>query len=202
MTVFRMEIVVWAIEIGRHYTAVITAMLAIVAFAQLDPRDLGDRVRLVGRLQHTGEKRFFLHRLFGVLGVNTRRTEKQQPLYSTLMRGLDDIGLNHQILVDEVRRVGVVGKNPTYLGRSQIHLGNLVLLEEGPYRSLIQQVQLITTGGKDIPIAQRQKAANDSRTNHSAMPCDENSLIQISRHSQFSTATGISWPCSLSKAWR
>ncbi|MNR57085.1 hypothetical protein D3C85_1777920 [compost metagenome] len=92
--------------------------------------------------------------------------------------------------------------NPAYLCGGQIHLGDLILLEESPHRALIQQVQLIAASGKDIAIARHPKAANNGRTNHPPMPRNENSLIKISRHCQFSTATGISCPCCLSKAWR
>ena len=52
--VLRMEVVAGAIVVGRHKAALIAAVLAIVALAQLDAGDLGDGVGLVGRLQGAG----------------------------------------------------------------------------------------------------------------------------------------------------
>jgi hypothetical protein len=44
---------------------------------------------------------------------------------------VDDVGLDHQVLVDELGRVGVVGVDAADLGRGQIHLvGPLVAGKE------------------------------------------------------------------------
>lgn len=43
---------------------------------------------------------------------------------------MNDIGFDHQIFVDEFRRIGIVGVNPSNLGRGQIDLFNLPLLEK------------------------------------------------------------------------
>lgn len=72
MAIFRVKVVVWTVEVGWHHAAVVAAMLAVVALAQLDPGDLGDRVGLVGRLEDAGEQRLLLHRLLRMLGVDAR----------------------------------------------------------------------------------------------------------------------------------
>ncbi|MCY1293834.1 hypothetical protein D9M68_575470 [compost metagenome] len=72
MAVFLVVVIVWAIQIGRHHAAVVAAMLAVIAFAQLDPGDLGDGVGLIGRFEDTGEQCLFFHRLLGMLGVDAR----------------------------------------------------------------------------------------------------------------------------------
>ncbi|GDV21321.1 hypothetical protein ExPUPEC87_01535 [Escherichia coli] len=53
MRVTRMEVVVRPVQVGRHDRAVIASVLAVVRFAQFDPGDFGNGVRLVGRLQRT-----------------------------------------------------------------------------------------------------------------------------------------------------
>ncbi len=48
--ILRVIVIAGAIEIGGHDAAVVAAMLAVVALAQLDAGDLGDGVGLVGGL--------------------------------------------------------------------------------------------------------------------------------------------------------
>ena len=72
MAVLRVIVIMGAIQIGRHYAAVITTMLTVIAFTQLDPGDLGNRIGLIGGLQGTGEQGLFAHRLLSMLGVNAR----------------------------------------------------------------------------------------------------------------------------------
>jgi hypothetical protein len=56
MAVVQIEIVARPIEIGRHHAAEVGSVRTVVGLAQLDPGDLGDGVRLVGRLQQTREQ--------------------------------------------------------------------------------------------------------------------------------------------------
>ena len=70
MAVLWVIVIMGAIQIGRHDAAVIAAMLTVIAFTQLDPGDLGNRIGFIGGLQRTGEQGLFAHRLLGMLGVN------------------------------------------------------------------------------------------------------------------------------------
>ena len=63
VAVFRMVIVVGAVEIGRHHRNKVAAVLLAVGFAELDGGDLGEGVALVGRLERPGEQRVFGYRL-------------------------------------------------------------------------------------------------------------------------------------------
>ena len=63
MRVLRVKIVARTIQIRRHHTAIVDTMLSVIAFAQLDPGNLRDRIGLVRRLQRAGQKRVFPHRL-------------------------------------------------------------------------------------------------------------------------------------------
>jgi hypothetical protein len=60
------------------------AVLATVALGQLDARDLGDGVRLVGLLQEAAEQALFLQRLGGHLRVDARGTQEEQLLHPVL----------------------------------------------------------------------------------------------------------------------
>jgi hypothetical protein len=43
----------------------------------------------------------------------------QEPLHPGQVGGVDDIGLDHQVFVDELRRIGVVGVDAADLGRGE-----------------------------------------------------------------------------------
>jgi len=52
----------------------------------------------------------------------------------TILKGrMDDIGFYHQVLIDELRRVGVVGVDTPYFGCYQIDLVEFFLLEKSLY---------------------------------------------------------------------
>src|SRR3546814_7046654 len=57
VTVVGMKVVVRTIKIRGHHAAIVAPILAIVAYAQLDPGDLGDGIRLIRGLERAGEQR-------------------------------------------------------------------------------------------------------------------------------------------------
>ena len=144
-----------AIQVGRHDAAVVSAMLAVVAFAQFDPCNLGDRIGFIGWLQYPCEQRVLAHRLFCMLWVDARRAQKQQLLNIVLMRGLNDVGLDHQVVIDKICRVNVVSLNAANFCRCQIHLIDLMLFEKSLNRLLVKQVQRVTASRDNPAIPQR-----------------------------------------------
>ena len=125
--IFWVVVVAWAIQVGGHDAAVVNtvagAVLAVVAFAKLDASDLGNGIGLVGGFQSAGEQSVFAHGLRRQLGVNATRAQEQKLFHAHRKRGLHHVGLNHQVVVNKVSRVGVVGMNAAYAGCGQIHLG-------------------------------------------------------------------------------
>ena len=65
-----MVVVTGAVQVGWHDAMVIGAILAVVAFANLDAGDLGDGIRLVRWLQWAGEQGGLAHGLGDRFGVN------------------------------------------------------------------------------------------------------------------------------------
>ena len=59
------------------------------------------------------------------------------------MRGVNDVALNHHVLVDEIRRIGVVGNNAAHFRRRQIDLVNAFAGKEIMHGAAVQQVQLV-----------------------------------------------------------
>ena len=94
---------------------------------------------------------------------------------------LDDVGLHHQVLVDEVGRVGVVGMNAADFGSGQVDLVGFFLGEEGLHCGLVRQVELGMGAGDDLsptlswPL--HFKFAHNGRAHHATMTCDINFRI-------------------------
>src|SRR3546814_4935169 len=62
-------------------------------------------------LERAGKERLLADRLVRELGVDAARSEEQQLLDLVTERCLDDVRLDHQVLVEKVRRIGVVREN-------------------------------------------------------------------------------------------
>lgn len=54
------------------------AVLGTVMLAELEPGNLGDGIRLVGRLQRAGQETFLRHRLRRVLRVDAEEPRKRR----------------------------------------------------------------------------------------------------------------------------
>ncbi len=152
------------------------AVLPVVALAELDAGDLGNGIGLVGGFQRAGEQGIFGHGLRRELGVDAAAAQEQQFLHAGSKGRVNHIGLDHQVLVDELGRVGVVGVNAAHLGCGQVHLVGLFCGKEGAHSGLIGQVQLSVHSRDDgvgrMPM--RQQMAHDGRTHHAPVACDVN----------------------------
>ena len=97
----------------------------------------------------------------------------QQLFNAALKDRINHVSLNHEVLVDEFGRVGVVGMNAAYLGGGQVDLVRLFSLEEGAHGGLVGQVQLGMGAGEDAfgGVASGQQLANDGRAVHAAVAC-------------------------------
>ncbi len=85
---------------------------------------------------------------------------------------VNHVGLHHQVLVDELGRVGVVGVDAADFGGGQVHLGGLFLCKEGLHGGLVGQVQLRMGAGDKVGLALLLKGADDGAADHAAVACD------------------------------
>ncbi|MNS11376.1 hypothetical protein D3C72_429180 [compost metagenome] len=69
------------------------------------------------------------------------------------MRGVNDVALDHHVLVDEIRRVAVVGDNTAHFRCRQIHLVNTFVRKELLRRLAIEQVQLVAGADNQFSVA-------------------------------------------------
>ena len=178
VAVLRVVVVARAVQVGGHHAAVVhavtLAVLAVVALAQLDARDLGHRVGLVGRFEQAGQQRVLGHRLGCQLGVDAAGAQKQQLLDPVLEGRVDHVGLHHQVVVDEVGRVDVVGVDAADAGGSQVDLVGALGGKEGAHGGLVGQVQLGVGAGENVAgrLALREQGAHDGRADHAAVAGD------------------------------
>ena len=165
-------VVVGAVEVGGHRADVLPAVLAVVAFSQLDAGDLGDRVGLVGGLQRAGQQVVFLDGLGAVARVDAARTQEHQALDAGQVRAVDQVALDEQVLIEEVSAVEVVGLDAADLGSGDEDVVRLLLSQEGVHGALVDQVQLGVGAGDEVVVAQRLQAPHDGRTHHAAVAGD------------------------------
>jgi hypothetical protein len=148
------------------------------------------------------------------------------------MGGLDEVGLDHEVLIDKVGRVAIVGMDTADPGGGQIDLVDGVVGEEAVDRRLVEKIQLGVGGGEEVGVAQGRETAQQGGADHAAMAGDEDGHRQVAGrvgggppipdassgryrgadrvqrrlrlpgHGQSSTARGVAWPLALRKAWR
>lgn len=110
-----------AVQVGWHHRTVVATVLPVVGLAQFNPGDLGDGVRLVGRLQRPLQQLAFRHRLPCQFRIDTGRTEKQQFVHVVQVRGVNNVALYHHVFINKIRRIRVVGDNAAHFRRRQIN---------------------------------------------------------------------------------
>ena len=110
-----MEVVVVAVEVGRHHGQIVRAVLEVEALTELESCDLRYGIGLVRVLQWCGEELLLTYGLVGITRVDTRTAEEEQ-IPHTVSEGLaDDILLDLKVVVDEVCPIGIVGKYPAHM---------------------------------------------------------------------------------------
>src|SRR5512133_2863451 len=104
----KVKIVIGPIKVVGHGGKVAGAVLLVVGAALGNSGYLGNGVGVVGRLQRTGQKVLFLDRLRGHLGIDAGAAQKQQALDITGIGTVNDISLDHQVVVEKLGLAGAV----------------------------------------------------------------------------------------------
>ena len=94
--------------------------------AKLDAGDLGDSVPLVSGLKRPGQQGLFPNRRLGEPGVDEAAAEKRQPPHAPAPGRFNHVGLDLEVIEQEISWVAVVGLDAAHLGGRavfQIQLG-------------------------------------------------------------------------------
>ena len=85
--------------------------------------------------------------------------------------------VNHQVVVDELRRARAVREDPADGAGDEMHEVGPVGAEPVVDRGLVAQVELVATRGEDVAIAARLELADDRRADEAAMAGDEDARV-------------------------
>src|SRR5437016_11494024 len=178
--VARLEVVVVAgpVHVVRHGAEVARAVLAVERPAHLDAGDLRQGVRAVGRLERPGEEVLLPDRLRAVARVDAAGAEKQQVAHAGLPGFLEDVGLDPQVLEDEVGGVALVRDDAADLRRGEEHDFRALALEELAHRALIDEVELCVRAGDEVAVAPRLQPSHECRAGEAAMAGDIDARVR------------------------
>ena len=171
--VLRVVVVARTVEVRRHRRVEEDAVLLAVVLAELQSRDLRDRVGLVRRLQRTREEAVLRHRLGRVLGVDARAAEEEDAGDPGGPGPVDRAGRDRQVLVQEVRGEGAVGVDAAHLGRGDDGDVGLLGREECRDGRLARQVQLLPVPQEELRPGLLLQPAHERRTHHPVVASDE-----------------------------
>lgn len=167
-----MIVVARTIEVRRHRRMKKNAVLLTVVLAKLQAGDFRDGIRLVRRLKRARQKRVLPHRLGSVLGINTGTAEKQEPLRAVAIGGVDRIGGNLEIFVNELSGIRFVGVNPPYPCRGHDHQFRLLLVKKTLHGSLRSQVEFGVSPHHETLATSGLETFDESRPDHPAVARD------------------------------
>ena len=172
VAVVRVEVISGPIEVGWHDRAVVDTVLPVVALTELDAGNFCNGVGLICRLQGAREQGVLAHWLGNSLGVNARRAQLQQ-LCDTGIEGLMyHVALDHQVLVDELRGVGVIGMYAANFCRGENNHVWPLRLHETADGQLVSQIQLGMSAGDNVCLASCPKLPGNRAAHHAAVPSD------------------------------
>ena len=97
--------------------------------------------------------------------------KKDQPLDTGEMGGLNDICFNREIIEEEIRGVGLIGKDSANLGRGEDDDIRLGACHPLPDSVLLAQIDIAAVHCQEFRVILCE-AAQDRRANHSAMAGD------------------------------
>lgn len=161
MGVVEVEVVFWPIEVGGHDGQVIGTVLTVVGCTELDAGDLGDGIGFIGAFEGAGQEVFFPDRLRAVTRIDATGAQKQELTHIRLEGGVNDIGLDGEIVVEKVRRIALVGPDPTHFCCGQEHVFGTLFGKEGLHGGLIGEIKFGMPAGDDVAVAIRGKSAHE-----------------------------------------
>lgn len=116
-------------------------MLPAVELTHFYAGNLSDGVSLVGGLEWTSQKRFFFDGLRRHPWINAGASQEKELLNAVSKSRVNEVGLNPEVFVEEVCRIGVIGYDASDLCGRDIHLFGINPFEEFVYFVGIGEVE-------------------------------------------------------------
>ncbi len=152
MAGLQVEVVPRAVEVGGHGRDKVGAVLPIVALAHENAADLCDGIGVVGQLQLASEQVCLRHGLGCELGIDARAAEKEEFFNAKSIGRIDEVGLNLEIDADKISRKGVIGLDPTDLGRCDKYVFRAHCVKKPVCCPGICQVKILNITGYDTDV--------------------------------------------------
>jgi hypothetical protein len=138
------------------------AVLAVVAPAHLNAGDLSQRVGPVGGFERPCKQVLLLDRLGAEPGVDAGGPEEEQALDTGVAAGLDDVGLEDEVVADKVCGIGTIGEDATDPGCGEEDIVGPLGGEERIDGEFVEQVKFLMRTREDVAVALAQKFAMDT----------------------------------------
>ena len=165
---FEVEVVAGSVEVGGHEADGVEAVLLAVGLAHFDTGDFGDGVPLVGGFEWAGEKRLFADGLRGETGVDAGGAEKGEFGDVVAPGGVDNVGLDGEVVVNEFGGVEGVSEDSTDFGGGEEDEVGAVGGEEVVGLGLVAEVELSVGGGKEAGESCGLQSADEGCADESA----------------------------------
>jgi hypothetical protein len=143
------------------------------------PAILASAYGTVRRFERPGQQAVFAHRLRRHLRVDAAGAQKHEPRHAVLVRAVNHVGLDHQVVADEFGRIAVVGDDAAYLGCGEEHVLGLLGREEGIGRGGVRQIQFGMRAPDEVRVALRFEVSDDGRADQTAMACYIDARVKI-----------------------
>jgi hypothetical protein len=156
------------VEVGRHRRDEVAAVLLAIGLALHQPRNLGDGVPLIGRLQRSSKQRRFADRLRREARIDARRSQEDELAHADFG---GDVRLQSEIVVEEIRRAAGVCRNAADPRRREDDHVGLCLVHPRLDLGLAPQVEPGAIDGQELAVLAREPS-NQCGTDHAAMACD------------------------------
>src|SRR5215475_12561105 len=116
-----------------------------------------------------------------MLGVDTAGAEKEQPLHPGAVSLVNDVGLNQEILRDEVGGIRSVSQDSADTGSSKENVVWLFGRKKVANRFLVRQIQFVARADDEILEAESLKTTRQHRTHQALMAGYVDFLVRIHR---------------------
>ena len=170
MAVCRMVVIIRTIKIRRHDRYIIRPILPIQELTILQPRNFCQCISFISFFQRRSQQTALFHRLRGKTWINAGRSQKLQFSDAILPSRMDDIHLQHHVLIHEISQSLCICLDSAHFGSSQEYILWFLLPEKVFYLLLTAEVQFLMRPRDDVVISLAFQLPDNGGSHHTTMP--------------------------------
>lgn len=174
-------VVTGSVHVARHWQEDASSVLLPKRLREPDSGDLGDRIRLVRRLERPVHVVLLPHRLRSLPRIDAGTAEQHRALDIEREASLEYAILDFQVVEEEVEGRCNVSSDPSDLSGSEEYVPRARHAEKSLNRVRIPQVQLVSTSENELCESIPAETAYDRRTHEALMTRDEYARRRLHR---------------------